>query len=83
MFALLSDVISIQELIMFGSGGPATVVTRGGRERDTGQAEADNERAAALEHVAARKRRIGLDVGHRASPAILVEASWMALRISG
>ena len=61
MVAVLSGCTAIQESICLGSGGPP-VCARGGRQ--PGEAEADDERAAALEEIAARKGLGGERVGH-------------------
>ncbi len=67
----------------FASGVPFKPSTASRRLRwgQAGQAEADEERAAALEQVAARKAEFG--GAHRASPAMAREASWIAFMIRG
>src|SRR5437588_252462 len=45
--------------------------------------EAEDERAAALDEIAARERGLGEEVGHRVPPAILVDASSMAFMTRG
>ena len=54
------------------------IAARGRRgQRNAGEAEADNERAAALEQVAAGEG-VDRERGHRTSPVIRVDASWIA-----
>ena len=66
-----------------GIGRAGDVAARGrGRQRRAGDAETDDERAAALEQIAAGEaKRVG--VGHRVASAILLAASLIAFITRG
>ena len=61
------------------------VAARGERRagRHAGHAEADNQRTAALKQIAAREIQFGLMRVHRTSPAMRVDASWIAFMTRG
>ena len=65
--------------------GTRDVTARGkcGASRDAGHAEADDQRAPALEQIATREIQIGLMRAHRTSPAMREDASWIAFMTRG
>ncbi len=85
MVAVLSACTAIQVSTVRRIGRTGDVAARcGGRAAGAaGEAEADDEGAAALEQVAAGERGVGEDVAHFAAPAILVDASWIDFMTRG
>ena len=66
-----------------GIGRAGDVCARGrGRQRRADDAKADDERAAALEQIAAGEAK-RVDVGHRVASAILLDASMIAFITRG